>query len=86
MQLHDAPRYAQPDPDPQSLVVKNGVKILSETSAGIAPPLLLTSIRTVSSDAIHAETPTQPSLRPSTASRAFFSRFTTTCSINLSPA
>ena len=30
-----------PMPDPQGLVVKNGVKILSKTSAGIAPPLLL---------------------------------------------
>ena len=35
---------ARPMPEPSVLVVKNGVKIFSATSVGIAEPLLVTSI------------------------------------------
>ena len=35
---------ARPIPEPSVLVVKNGVKIFSATSAGIAEPLLVISI------------------------------------------
>ena len=70
---------ASPMPEPSVLVVKNGVKIFSATSAGIAEPLLVISIWMRSSASIVERMVILRSQScAKSASVAFLRRFTNT--------
>ena len=74
---------AKPMPEPSVLVVKNGVKIFSATSAGIAEPLFVISIWMRSSASmVERMVILRSQSCDRSASVAFFRRFTNTCDIS----
>ena len=74
---------ARPIPEPSALVVKNGVKIFSATSAGMAEPLFVISIWMRSSASmVERMVILRSQSCAKSASVAFFSRLTITCDIS----